>query len=136
MSIKAADYLDIEPKQVDQPITNLTTFTIKGYRIAIPIRVRKQNGFLVPGPSDLLINLKENGVPNGYDRSIRTDKKGVAHFYEVPLSIFKVRLEQEELIFGLKNSMSEVMFEAGVGFKMADTFIIETSLVEGYVKPV
>ena len=117
---------------------------LKGYVCNIPVRVRNEDGSLSAGPAGIPIRIKAN-TPNGYTSTVRTDGNGIASFEEVPNGKYNAYFEQSEEdsggglpLYGLREKFFQIDFTLSEGFifksESGDGFVIETTLVEGYVK--
>ena len=115
---------------------------LKGYVCNIPVRVRNEDGSLSDGPAGIPIRIKAN-TPNGYASTVRTDMNGIASFEEVPNGKYNAYFEQSEdgaglPLYGLREKFFQIDFTSSEGFifksESGGGFVIETTLVEGYVK--
>ena len=59
------------------------TFTLKGYRCDVPIKVMTGDEKLVPGPAGIPVRL-HHSIPGGYNHTELTDENGIASFENVP----------------------------------------------------
>ena len=120
------------------------TFVLKGYVCNIPVKMRTAEGELVVGPAGIPIKLTDT-KPNGYKNTVNTDAKGIASFEEVPDRKFTAYFDEDlgktapdggKTLYKITNQFFIVRFSSTDGFVMEqkDGFIIESTLVEGFVK--
>jgi len=117
------------------------TFTLSGYRCDIPVKIETGSGELVSGPAGVAIKLRHN-IHDGYERVALTDSNGIAAFENVPDSILIASIEQEgsredKPLYKVKETSFQVVFNTETGFwfeNNPDGFVIETTLVEGWIK--
>lgn len=118
-------------------------FVLKGYVCNVPVKLRTAEGDLVPGPAGISIKLKQN-TANGRERFAQTDENGVASFEDVPDAKYNAYFDGGETVapdggktlYWLSERLLQVEFSQEHGFTLSksDGFVIESTLVEGFIK--
>ena len=102
-----------------------------------------EDGVLIAGPPGIPIKLKAN-TPKGYEDIVKTDGNGIASFEGVPNGKYNAYFDEGESLasdgglslYRLKEKRFKIDFTSTTGFILdsQEGFIIESTLVEGYVK--
>ena len=105
--------------------------------------MKNEEGVLIAGPSGIPIKLKAN-TPKGYEAFVNTDTNGIASFEGVPNGKYNAYFDEGDTLasdgglslYRLKEKRFKIDFTSAAGFILDSTegFIIESTLVEGYVK--
>ena len=127
LRISGPSHALFEPKQILIGASESTfncneslTFTLKGYRCEIPVKVMTENDQLVAGPAGISIRLKHN-IPNSFNTTVLTDENGIATFEGVPDQILNAYFEQDKKDNGLplywvEKQNFQVLFKSSGGF--------------------
>ena len=117
---------------------------LKGYVCNIPVKLRTADGGLAAAPAGIPIKLSDTS-PTGFRSTVVTDGNGIAAFDEIPAKHLYAYFDEElckkaadngKALYSVNKQVFSVLFSSKDGFTPSeeDGFIIETTLVEGFIK--